>query len=177
MSDSPTINSPSADFASGLHFDFQIKRLPTVSFMITRVNIPGLQVSNPQIATPFKPFPVPGDKMEFGAFRVGFKVDALLQNWTEIYNWMAAIGFPVSYQQRLAAQGHGGNVSTLRSDATLTVCDYHKNPIVNIVYHDLLPSTLSDISYDCTVQNVPYVEAEVNFAYRDYVIEQVKTTY
>lgn len=158
----------SYDMLNGLNFQFQLTRLPSTSFFVTGCNIPGLSLNNPSIPTPFKVMPLPADKVNFNDFRITFKVDAAMGNWIEIFNWMIQIGFPKSFDQRAAAEPK--SINDLYSDASLIIMDYHRQPIVSLEFKDILPSTLTDVEFDVTIQNVDYAQATVGFTYQNYEI-------
>lgn len=170
------LNSPSADFLSGLHFDFALQRCPGVNFFCTKATVPGISIGNPDLPTPFKTIPLPADKLSFEELDITFKVDAMMSNWLELYTWFTGVGFPRSFGQRAVAEP-SGKVRDLYSDASLIIQDYHKNPILSIQFTDMLPVRLSGIMLDVTAQDVDYIEAQCTFKYREYTVTQLKTTY
>lgn len=176
MTQTTNLNDPSNDFLSGLHFELSLMRCPGINFMCTRANIPGVSVNNPDLPTPFKTIPLPADKLEYEEFDVTFKVDALMSNWLELYNWLIAIGFPASYAQRAAAEPTN-HIRELYSDASLLIKDFHHNDILSIQFHDLLPIHLGSMPLDATQTDIDYVEVQCSFKYRDFSVVQLKTTY
>src|SRR5690348_6566969 len=138
-----TINNQpiNKDFLSGLNFDFTIDKLPTTKFFVTNFTTPSVSLDNVGLQTPFKPVYMPADKLAYGYMQISFKVDARMQGWIEVLNWMTQIGFPASFDQRSV-----NKIKSLYSDATLMVFDYHKNPIVTWKFLDVLPANLSGIN-------------------------------
>ena len=176
MNQIQTINSPAADFLATLHFELTIQKLPSVSFMVTAVQIPGLFMNNPQLPTPFTPVPLPADKLQFEELGIKFKVDAMMQNWLEIYNWIYGIGFPKSFPDRAAVEPTG-RVTDLYSDLTLDILDYHKQPILRANFVDVLPKSLSGFTANVADTTVTYIESTASFVYRQFTITQLKKNY
>jgi len=172
----PIINSPAADFLAALHFELSIQKLPSVSFMVTGVQIPGLFMSNPQLSTPFTPVPLPADKLQFEELSIKFKVDAMMQNWLEIYKWIYGIGFPKSFLDRASIEP-SGKIMDLYSDLTLVIHDYHKQPILQANFVDVLPKSLSGFTANVADTDVTYIESTASFVYRQFTIEQIKKNY
>lgn len=172
----PEINSPAADFLAALHFELTIQRLPSVSFMVTAVQIPGLSINNPSLQTPFVPIPLPSDKIQFEELIIRFKVDAIMQNWLEIYKWLYGIGFPQYFTDRSSIEP-GNKINPLYSDLSLTILDYHKQPILRADFVDVLPKSLSGFTANVADTEVTYMESTVSFVYRQFTINQLKTTY
>lgn len=168
------VNQQSIAFLSPLHFDVVLTGIPNVQFMTTAVDIPGISLSNPAIATPFNPFYAPADKVQFDELSIQFKVDDQAANWLQIFDWMSAIGFPASFQQRAAVEGTSG-VQILRSDMTVTLQDFKKNPALQFTFMDVLPVRLSGMNFDASATAVNYVTSIAQFQYRQYVVKQVSS--
>lgn len=171
---SPTINSPEADFLSPLHFTMVVSRLPGVSFMLTRVVIPGVSVGEIDMPTPFTKLPLPADRMEFDELELAFKVDANATNWKSVFDWMTGISFPNNFGQRAAAEP-SKEIRDLYSDISVVLYDYHKQPAIQWDFHDVLPITISPILLDVTTDDVRYVEATTRFMYRDFTMKLLNT--
>lgn len=172
----PIINSPAADFLAALHFELTIQKLPSVSFMVTAVQIPGLAISNSSLPTPFVQIPLPADKIQFEELAISFKVDGMMQNWLEIYSWLYGIGFPQTFQDRANIEV-SGKINELYSDLSLVILDYHKQPILKASFVDVLPKSLSGFKTNTADTSVTYIESTVSFVYRQFTIEQLKTSY
>ncbi len=68
-------------------------------------NVPQVSLSGEaEINTPFKTFYNAGDTLEYEDLVVKFLVNESLENWEEIYNWIAGIGFPKSREQYAQCQ-------------------------------------------------------------------------
>lgn len=173
---SPAINSPAADFLASLHFEVTIQKLPSVTFMVTAVQIPGLSIGNPMLQTPFVAVPLPGDRIQFDELGISFKVDAIMENWLEIYNWLYGIGFPDQFPERAAIE-QSGKIRELYSDLTLIIQDYHKQPILKFDFVDVLPKSLSGFLANTADTTVNYIESTASFVYRKFTVTQLKKSY
>lgn len=166
------VNQPSIAFLSPLHFDVTLTGIPNVQFMTTAVDIPGISLSNPAVATPFNPFYAPADKMAFDELSIQFKVDDQAANWLQIFDWMNSIGFPATFKQRAAVEANNG-VQVLRSDMTVILQDFKKNPALIFTFMDVLPVRLSGMNLDASATSVNYVTSIAQFQYRQYTVTQV----
>jgi hypothetical protein len=153
------------NYLSGLAGTFSIKRMPTVSFFATRVNLPGLSMSSPELNTPFKIINLAPDKIDYAELSVTFKVDEDLKNYLEIFNWMVGIGFPRDFDQRKALALDTSKVDGIYSDGVLMINNSARVPNIRVRFIDLLPVSLSDLNFDVGNVDVDYVEAVVQFKY------------
>ena len=152
------------DYVSPTQFKFTITQLPKVEFFVTNCNLPGISLGETVFPTPFKPIPVQGDELTFDNLSIGFQVSENLENYIELHNWLLAIGFPKSRQQFATHRSTTSNTSNttrkdttndvgkvqlqtpanpMFSDATLTILSNKNNPLVEVRFEDLYPTTLS----------------------------------
>jgi hypothetical protein len=179
-------------FLSPLGFNFQIRKLPNVNYFAQSVNVPGVQVGNAELPTPFKRLPIPGDEMTLGDLSVTFKVDEDMENYIEIFNWLQYISFPESFAQSKEVynkDGIGGltgvrNVQRTGrslgdgsvSDATLTVLSSASKPNLSITFQDCFPTSLSDVVFDTRQSDVDFIEATVTFRLKFFNIDKISST-
>ena len=179
------------DYASPTQFKFSINQLPKVEFFTTTANIPDLTLSDVVIPTPFKPIPVLGQNLTYGNLSLTFIVDEFLENYRELHNWLIAIGFPKSRQQfrdfrattsntptgtnavpRTDAGAVGRTTSdrSMFSDATLTILSNKNNPIVEVRFADLYPTSISSLEFNQGQTDVEYLTVQATFTYKLYEI-------
>ncbi len=161
------------NYLSPLGFKFSLNRIPLFSHFVTSINVPNISFGNIQQPTPFIKLPIPGDQLQFGELLVTFKVDEDMKAYTDIYDWMTNMGHPDNFSQYsnvapLGAPGGSSQSKGLYSDATLTILSSASNPVVNIVFRDLFPISLSDFSFDSKLSSVDYIEASASFAYKKF---------
>lgn len=159
------------NFLSPLGFKFQIKKTPHLNYFVQSVNLPTVSIGTVEIGTPFTKIPFPGDKLTFGQLDVTFKVDEDMENYTEIFNWLIAMGHPDNFAAgaaMYAAPPMSGN--GVYSDLSLVILTNTLNGNKMINFTDAFPINLSDITFDTTLSDVEYVTATATFAYRRFTL-------
>ena len=179
------------DYAAATQFKFNITKLPKVEFFCTSVNIPGIQLGETSQDTPLKTIPIPGDTLSYSALNVSFLIDENLENYREIHGWLTGLGFPRSHEQfetfinagkdrfptsdgtaknRDAGKVDdvGFDVGAQYSDALLTILSSKNNPVLEVRFRDLYPTSLSGLSYDQQAGDTSYLTGDVSFSYNIY---------
>ena len=179
------------DYAAATQFKFNIIKLPKVEFFCTAVNIPGITLGSTEQATPLVDIPIPGDKLTYSALSMTFMVDENLENYREIHGWLTGLGFPKNHTQfetlvnagtdrfptatataknRDAgrSEDQGYDVGAYYSDATLTILSSKNNPVLEVRFRDLYPTSLSGLSYDQQAGDTSYLTGDVSFSYNIY---------
>ena len=193
-SQSPLSRQPTKlDYASPTQFRFILNQLPKVEFFTVATNLPGITLSETVQNTPFKDIPIMGNKLEYEDLSVTFICDEYLENYTSLHEWMTAIGFPKNRDQfstfrsttstaptdtRGSSKDIGDvGVSTaikgMFSDATLMVLSNKNNPIVQVNYADVFPTSLSALDFNQNATDVEYLQATATFKYKLYEIETI----
>ena len=186
---SPLARQPDKlDYASPTQFRFGIHQLPKVEFFTVSVNLPGISASIAILPTPLKDIPTMGDKLTYENLSITFIVDEYLENYTSLHNWMTGIGFPKSRSQFSTFRDvtsdtpAGGGTppvdmigsatpdKAMYSDAFLMVLSNKNNPIVEINFHNIYPTSLSGLDFTQTATDVEYMTASAEFAYQIYEI-------
>jgi hypothetical protein len=176
------------DYSSPTQFKFTIHQLPKVEFFTTSAAVPGISLNNYEQPTPFKNIPIIGDRLTYEDLTISFIVDEYLENYITIHNWMTGIGFPKSRSQFTAFRNTGSNTpnsstggntdigvvgsatddNAFYSDATLTILSNKNNPIVEVRYADMFPTSLSALEYNQNTSDVEYITANITFKYKLY---------
>lgn len=166
-----TITEPTnKNFLSPLGFKFIIQKTPNVNYFVQSVNLPDVNLGDTVLPTPFRRVPVAGDHIEYGDLQLTFKVDESLKNYLEIFNWMTAIGFPDNFDQhkevdpKFVKTGSGGGVY---SDGTLVILSSAMNPIHEVMFSDMYPTSLTDFIFDTRSTDVDYIEATATFKFKN----------
>ena len=164
------IQPTNRNYLAGNGFSFVLKKIPNIVYFTHSVILPGLNLEAAEVSTPFSNFPEPGDKLFFNDLSIDFKVDEDLENWKEIFYWMAGLGTPESFGQykTLKDLDTENNKTEIKSDATLTILTSHSNANIQILFIDCWPSSLTDLQLDFKTQDVEYVDATVTFKYHHY---------
>lgn len=148
---------------SNLSFVFRLDRIPNVAYKTQKVSIPGIQLAEIPIPTPFTPLSNYGN-LEYGKFSVTFKVDEDLTNYLEIFNWMIGLGFPDGYE----------DFDPARSDGSVLITNSSRRPIYEVQFTDMYPASLSDLNFDATLETMEYLDAEVTFNFDRMYINKIK---
>ena len=187
---SPLARQPDQlDYASPTQFRFGIHQLPKVEFFTVSANLPGISAGTVTYATPFKDIPLMGEKMEYENLSISFIVDEYLENYISLHNWMVGIGFPENREQfrtfrdvtsKTPASGKtpptdlvGKAVpdKAMYSDAFLQILSNKNNPIVEVNFENVFPTSLSGLDFTQTATDVEYMVATAEFAYQIYEIK------
>jgi hypothetical protein len=119
-----------------------------------------------EMPTPFKRIPFPGDKPRFGDLVLSFKVDEKLQNYLEIFNWMAKIGFPEKYEQYASIESAPiGSGLGVVSDATVSVLNSSMDPTTEFRFENMFPTSLSELDFTTSDTTVNYITARATFKF------------
>ena len=172
------------DYADPSKFVFKCNKLPKVEFFTTQVNLPGINLGDVVIPTPFKEIPVQGHSLTFENLELQFLVDEKLENYIELHQWLVGIGFPKSRTQfssfrnrnsnafptATPANGNPANNQALYGDATLVITSSKNNPNVEVRFSDIYPVALSTLQFDQQSTDVEYLTATCTFSYTLYEI-------
>ena len=162
------------NFLSQLDFKFLLKRAPSTSFFLQRVNIPGINIHPKLIGNPFTNIPYSGDHITFQSLNIEFKVDEDFANYFEIHNWLYGLGFPENFQQYEELKHKPVYIGeSIRSDISLMILSSAKGPNLEIIFYDCIPTSLSDLVFSTTPSDVDYLEALATFSYIHYKIERM----
>ena len=187
---SPIARQPDQlDYASPTQFRFGVHQLPKVEFFTVSANLPGISAGVVTHATPFKDIPTMGDKLTYENLSISFIVDEYLENYISLPDWMDGIGFPQkreqfkTYRDVTSNTPAGGGTPkvdrigkatadrALYSDAFLQILSNKNNPIVEVIFENLFPVSLSALDFSQAATDVEYIIATAEFAYQIYEIK------
>jgi hypothetical protein len=156
-------------------FLFSIQKLPELNFFCQQVNLPGITLGAPEFGNPFQIQPIPGETLTYDQLQVQFLVDAEMLNYTAIYNWIIALGFPNEYEQytNFINQDQRGAVSELArnySDATLQILAGNNQAVRTVQFIDLFPIAIDSLMFAGTNTDVNYLVGNATFRYGYYKI-------
>ena len=121
---------------------------------------------------------------------VTFICDEYLENYTSLHEWLLAFGFPKNREQFSTFRSTTSNAPTdtrgsnndigvtgastamkgMFSDATLTILSNKNNPIVEVRYADIFPTSLGALDFNQNATDVEYLSATATFKYKLYEI-------
>ena len=158
------------NFLTPTGFTFQVQRSPKVTYYGNLVTLPGVTLPTVVQNTYLKSNPLPGDQLEFDDLRLRFLVDANLENYMEIQNWLRGLGFPESLQEIYDFQEQDSPYNrgqpeksqlNLYSDGTLTVLNQLNNPKFKVYFKDLFPTSFTaEVSFKYTIYDIREINCE-----------------
>ena len=150
-------------------FQFSIQKLPELTYFAQQVALPSINLPNIAVNTPFSTMQIAGDTLTYEPLSIDFLVDEDMSNYLAINDWIIAMGFPENYQQYISWQNKDNiNISELAknySDATLQILDSSNNPIQTVTFVDVIPTSLGNMTFLSTSNDVNYVTCNVTFDY------------
>lgn len=153
-------------------FMFNIQKLPNLSFFCQSVNLPGITLGAPEFGNPFNVAPIPGETLTYDQLTVQFLVDEQMANYTSIYNWIVALGFPESYDQYIQFSEYDTtNYSELAknySDATLQILTGNNSVAKSVQFIDMFPIGLDSLQFSGANNDVQYLIGNATFRYGFY---------
>jgi hypothetical protein len=152
---------------SPIGFRFTIQKLPHVNYFCTAASIPDMALGRiDSVTNPFNKLPIPSTKLEFSDLSIKFKIDEDMKNYREIFDWMNALGFPDSYDQK-------SKWADTYSDASLIIMTSQYQPNIEIKFIDLYPSNLASVEFDISGSDIEFLSGDVTFNYRSYQINSI----
>ena len=149
-------------------FEVNFARLPNVQYFCQRVNIPAVILGDTFQPMPFMNLPVEGDTLSFEAMNLSFIVDEDLQNYTEIYSWLTALGFPRDYEQfkTLKPASEASQYLSMFSDVNIILNTNKSNPNYKITFNDVFPTSLSSVQFDTSVSALEPIIVDATFNFK-----------
>tara|TARA_R110000787_G_scaffold30317_7_gene81484 strand:+ start:3444 stop:3932 length:489 start_codon:yes stop_codon:yes gene_type:complete len=156
-------------------FRFVLNRTPNINYFTYSAPIPTLSLGDYDQQTPFVALPYPGDKLRFEPLSLRFRVDEDLVNYMEIHNWLISLGYPESFDQNAFKSGQAlaFKNNDVYSDGSLIVMSSNQNPNLNINFEDMFPVSLTELTFDASLDDIQYLEATVTFRYKLYTIDRI----
>ena len=181
------------DYLSPTQFKFNIHQLPKVEFFTVSAQVPSISMGNAFSPTRLVDLPMMGDKVTYDPLQITFICDEFLENYLSIHEWITAIGFPKSTDQFAnfrastsatpeTTRGSSTDIGDVKpatsakgmfSDASLTVLSNKNNPVANVFFRDLYPTSLDALDFTQAATDVEYVSVNATFAYSIYEIEAI----
>lgn len=150
-----------------LNYKFKLSRTPELEYRVQSVSIPGISLGSADMPTPFGTRVPFSGNMEYDDLNVTFLVGEELKDYLEIHNWMTDIGHPISLQQYPKTQPQ------TVSDISVFILSSAMRPIINVVFTDAFPVSLSSLDFDSTLSEVQYAQATATFKYSRYYFNPI----
>ena len=179
------------NFLSPVGFKFSIRKMKGVDFFCQSASIPSITMQSVKQGTRFNAIPQPGDELTYEDLSIRFLVDENMKNWYQVHDWMREITTPYSSKEFGYARGtiesqnrKLNNRSDLanwdnqwRSDCSLFILSSNYQPVAEFVFRDAFPVNLSTLTFDSSVQDIQYFQADcsLRYTYYDYFIYEAAT--
>jgi len=163
-------NCPS-NFLSGIGFQFNLTKLPNVSFYCQSANIPSINLSVATQATRFNILPEPGDEVNYDDLSIRFLVDEDIKNYLSVHNWIRYLGHPESEKDWTDFKDGESYAEKQYSDATLFILDSNFNKKIRVTFKDVFPVSLGSLNFDATYTDTEYFAVDATFKYSIFDIE------
>ena len=169
------------NFLSPIGFKFVLAKYPKVAYLSQSANIPSINLGILEQPTMLgRSIPTDGN-ITYDPFNLQFIVDEDIENYLILHNWIRGLGAPDNLKERrqfMNAQssivsGQVGN-ETRYADATLTVLNSNFKSNFQVVFYDIIPTNLSALDFNATVDGSDYAAASVTFQYRSYEIQKLE---
>jgi len=153
-------------------FNFNITKIPEVSFFCQEVNLPGISIQNVEVASPLSMIHLSGDMLNYDELSIQFLIDENMNNYKAIHDWIVGLGFPVDHTQFsrfIDGQSVGyTRLSKESSDATLQILNNTNNASQTIRFVDVFPTSLSSMLFQSTSTDTQYIVGNATFKIARY---------
>jgi hypothetical protein len=161
-----------SNFLTGIGFQFQLIKYPKVSFFCQSATVPGISISVANQSTRYNAIPHPGDEINFEDLILRFIVDEGMSNYVTVHNWIRKLGHPYSSQDIQELPGEDLEDKTY-SDAVLFILDSNFKKKFKIVFKDIFPTSIGDLTFESTATDVQYFTVTASFKYTIYDIYDI----
>lgn len=167
------------NYLSNGGFNFVIDRLPNVTYFGQKFPIPHVEVRPVEVASPFVDIPYPSFKIQFGELAFSFLVNANLENYIELFEWINDIGRPDEFDGRQSILTDSNpfldESNEWYSDATATIYDVNYLPILRVKFQHLWPTYIGELEFSSTETDTKYITLDAKFQYMLFDLERVSS--
>jgi hypothetical protein len=157
------------NYLQATKFLLTIDRITTTQYFCQSVNLPGLSLGQITYNTPTLDLAVAGNKLTYNPLTIRFTIDEQVQSWKELHTWFLSIASPnIDERNRLTSLQNKRNTLKNYSDGTLTILSALNNPIMNVRFVNLFPTSLSDIQFDTQSSADNILTADATFYYQQF---------
>lgn len=150
-------------------FEMYFSVLPNVTYTLNEVGLPGITINNPTVPTILNTTWRGADSATFDQLSINFLVQENLANYFEIHDWMRAISFPDSFDDRKDLERFGG----VDSYGMLSINNSYNRPLFRFHFYNIIPTSLTSLQF--TAGDANELVASASFNYTIYRREVVPT--
>ena len=150
-------------------FEMVFSVLPNVTYTLNEVNLPGLNINNPTLPTIFNTTWYGADSASFDQLNINFLVQENFANYFELHDWMRAISFPDSFEDRKELLRFEG----VDSYGFLTINNSYNRPLFRFHFYNIIPNTLTGLELAAAQSEELFASATFNYTiYRRETVPQ-----
>lgn len=147
------------NFLAPVGFKMNLDIFAGVDFFCQSVNLPDISVGYAEAPTRYRGIALPASGgVRFGDLRLNFIVDEDMKNYMTIWNWIN--------RSNLAEQLDTEPIEY--SNAQLQILNSNFQPNIIVIFEDIFPIDLSELSFDVGDEQVDYLTASVSFKFTRY---------
>jgi hypothetical protein len=149
---------------SVLSYRVKLSGAKNVELRCQSVQIPGMTLGTPDVATPFLVMQEPGTITYGGPLSLSFLVGENLTDYLEIFNWMNGLGQPDGFDQTYERKF---------TDASVLILNSTYKPIINVRFVNIFPISITPIDFTSTTTDIQYITAQVSFNFDRYYYDTI----
>lgn len=147
------------NFLAPAGFKMNLDIFAGVDFFCQSVNLPDISVGYAEAPTRYRGIALPASSgVRFGDLRLNFIVDEDMKNYMTIWKWIN--------QTNLAEELDTEPVEY--SNAQLQILNSNFQPNIIVIFEDIFPIDLSELSFDVGDEQVDYLTASASFKFTRY---------
>ena len=160
-------------------FTLNFSRAPNLQYFCQTISLPGISTSEIPVNNPFVELYAPGEKTIYDVLNVTFIVDAELQGWLEIHDWLRAMTFPTEYEeyQSLGKLTQFNTAQVTKTpqyaDASVTILSASNKPYYRFNFKDLFPISIGGFVMSSTDTPDTIITSDATFRFTYYNVERL----
>lgn len=159
---------PENNFLQKNLYQLLLPRFPELQYYAQQFTMPTLSFPSATVATPFVDMPFAGDKATYGPLTFNFILDAKLNNFITIQDWIKSIGY-VASREDFKNYERKDDIQTLgEQDISILFLNSSNVAMKTVTFYDAIPVSLSGFDMSVTDPETEYVYGQVVFDYTYY---------
>ena len=153
-------------------FRLTFRRIPTVTYFLQSVNIPGVSTGEYVRHTPFVDMYLPGDKIVYDTLNLNFIVDSDMRGWFELHDWIRGLSFPGGFQEYRKMLKESADFGKSTSDATLSILSNDNASNIRLRFLNCFPMSVGSIQMMTSDSAENTMVADATFRFESYEIDR-----
>ena len=172
-------NPSNTNFLQPNKFTLNFSRAPNLQYFAQTISLPGLSTSEIPVNNPFVELYAPGEKSIYDTLNVTFIVDAELQSWLEIHDWIRAMTFPTEFEeyQSLSKLTQFNSAQVTKTpqyaDASVTILSASNKPYYRFNFKNLFPISIGGFVMSTTDTPDTVITSDATFRFTYYNVERL----